>query len=89
MDTISVFDDSHTLGIAGIIAGIIREHRRAEIQAIGSEAVTRAVNALGLATGYLMADDILVTCVPEFSKVLIEDREKTAIKIVVDQFYPR
>lgn len=86
---ITVSANSHTFDVAGAITGLLREHRRAEIQAIGAEAVHRAVKALSVATSYLSADDILVTCVPEFSSVLINDRETTAIKIVVDPLYPR
>jgi stage V sporulation protein SpoVS len=36
------------------------------------------------ATGYLKLDGIDVTCVPEFADVTIEDKVRTAIKLVVD-----
>ena len=53
-------------------------------QAIGAGAVNQAVKALVLATGYLREDGINVACVPEFANVMIEDKERTAIKLVVD-----
>jgi stage V sporulation protein S len=84
MDMIRVSANSRTSAVAGAIAGIIREHKHAEVQAIGAGAVNQAVKALVLATGYLKADGIAVTCVPEFANVMIEDKERTAIKLVVD-----
>jgi stage V sporulation protein S len=84
MDMIKVSANSRTSAVAGAIAGIMREHKHAEIQAIGAGAVNQAVKALVLATGYLKEDGIFVTCVPEFANVMIEDKERTAIKLVVD-----
>ena len=69
---------------APAIAGIVREHHRAEVQAIGAGAVNQAMKALILATGYLKNDGIFVTCVPEFADVNIENKVKTAIKLVVE-----
>src|SRR3989304_8701976 len=84
MDIIKVSANSRTSAVAGAIAGVIREHKRAEVQAIGAGAVTQAVKALVLATGYLKNDEIYVVCVPEFVDVEIEDKVRTAIRLVVD-----
>lgn len=84
MDKIKVSTNSRTAAVAGAIAGIVREHHRAEVQAIGAGAVNQAVKALILATGYLRNDGIFVTCVPEFADVTIEDKVKTAIKLVIE-----
>ena len=84
MDLIKVSADSRTSAVAGAIAGIIREHKHAEMQAIGAGAVNQAVKALVLATGYLRNDGINISCVPEFAEVTIEDNVKTAVKLVVD-----
>ena len=84
MDIIKVSANSRTSAVAGAIAGIIREHKHAEVQAIGAGAVNQAVKALVLATGYLKLDGINITCVPEFANVMIEEKERTAIKFVVD-----
>jgi len=65
-------------------AGVIREHKRAEVQAIGAGAVNQAVKAWALATGYLKLDGIEVVCVPEFVEVTIEDKVRTAIKFVIE-----
>ena len=84
MDTIKVSANSRTAAVAGAIAGVIREHKHAEVQAIGAGAVNQAVKALALATGYLKNDGINVICVPEFADVTIADKIRTAIRIVVD-----
>lgn len=84
MDMIKVSANSRTSAVAGAIAGIVREHHRAEVQAIGAGAVNQAVKALVLATGYLRDDGIFVTCVPEFADVTIEDKVRTAIKLVIE-----
>jgi stage V sporulation protein S len=84
MELIKVSANSRTSAVAGAIAGIIRERKHAEIQAIGAGAVNQAVKALVLATGYLRNDGIQVSCVPEFADVSIEDKMKTAIKLVID-----
>lgn len=84
MDTIKVSANSRTSAVAGAIAGVVREHHRAVVQAIGAGAVNQAVKALVLATGYLENDGIHVTCVPEFADVTIEDKVRTAIKLVIE-----
>ena len=84
MELIKVSSTSRTSAVAGAIAGVIREHKHAEVQAIGAGAVNQAVKALVLATVYLKDDGISITCVPEFADVTIKDKVRTAIKLVVD-----
>ena len=84
MDLIKVSATSRTSAVAGAIAGIVREHHRAEVQAIGAGAVNQAVKALVLATSYLKNDGIFVTCVPEFADVTIDEKVRTAIKFVIE-----
>jgi len=84
MDVIKVKANSRTAAVAGAIAGVIREHHRAEVQAIGAGAVNQAVKALVLARGYLAEDGIPVACVPEFVDVDIDGKIRTAIKITVE-----
>ena len=81
---IKVSATSRTSAVAGAIAGVVREHHRAEVQAIGAGAVNQAMKALVLATGYLRNDGIFVSCVPEFADVTIEDKVRTAIKLVIE-----
>jgi stage V sporulation protein S len=84
MNMIKVSAMSRTAAVAGAIAGVVREHHRAEVQAIGAGAVNQAMKALILATGYLRLDGIHVSCVPEFAEVTIEDKVRTAIKLIIE-----
>jgi stage V sporulation protein S len=84
MDIIRVSATSRSSAVAGAIAGVIREHKRAEVQAIGAGAVNQAIKALILATGYLKGDGIEIVAIPEFVNVEIEDKIRTAIKLVVE-----
>ncbi len=85
MDIIKVSARSRTSAVAGAIAGVFREHGRAEVQAIGAGSVNQSVKALILATSYLKErDEINIACVPEFVDVEIGDSIRTAIKFVVE-----
>ena len=84
MDVIKVSANSRTSAVAGAIAGVIRENKHAEVQAIGAGAVNQAMKALVLAISYLKEDGIQVYCIPEFTDVTIEDKVRTAIKLVVE-----
>jgi stage V sporulation protein S len=84
MNLIKVASSSRTAAVAGAIAGVVREFKRAEVQAIGAGAVNQAIKAVVLATGYLAEDGIDVVCIPEFVDVEIEDKVRTAIKLVVE-----
>lgn len=84
MDVIKVKANSRTAAVAGAIAGVMREHKHADVQAIGAGAVNQAVKALILAKGYLAEDGMDIFCVPEFVDVEIDGKVRTAIKIVVD-----
>jgi stage V sporulation protein S len=85
MDIIKVSGSSRTSAVAGAIAGVFREHKRAEIQAIGAIAVNQAVKALALAKGYLKEDGYEVIFMPEFVDVEIDGKIRTAIKFTVEQ----
>jgi stage V sporulation protein S len=62
----------------------MREHKHAEVQAIGAGAVNQSVKALVLAKGYLAEDGMVVNFTAEFVDVTIEDKVRTAIKFIVD-----
>jgi stage V sporulation protein S len=84
MTIIKVSAGSRTSAVAGAIAGVVRDHNRAEVQAIGAGAVNQAVKAVAIARGYLQEDGIDVVCLPEFTSVDIEGKERTALRLVVE-----
>ena len=84
MDIIKVSGTSRTSAVAGAIAGVFRENKRAEVQAIGAIAVNQAVKALALAKNYLKEDGYNVIFIPEFVDVTIDEKIRTAIKFTVE-----
>ena len=64
MDIIRVRAVSRTAAVAGAIAGIFRDMKHAEVQAIGAGAVNQAVKALVLAKNFLSLDGIDVVFTP-------------------------
>ncbi|MFC2015820.1 stage V sporulation protein S [Chloroflexota bacterium] len=83
-DIIRVAAKSRSTAVAGAIAGVTREHGRAEVQAIGAGAVNQAVKAVAIARGFLALDGIDVVCIPTFSDVEIGGQERTAIRLSVE-----
>ncbi|MBI9044472.1 MAG: stage V sporulation protein S [Anaerolineaceae bacterium] len=84
MNIIKVKATSRTAAVAGAIAGVMREHNHAEVQAIGAGAVNQSVKALVLAKGYLEEDGIHIYIIPEFVDVDIDGKIRTAVKLVVE-----
>jgi stage V sporulation protein S len=84
MEIIKVAAKSRSTAVAGAIAGVIREGKRAEAQAIGAGAVNQAVKAVAIARSYLALDGIDVICIPAFTEVDIDGQERTAIKLIVE-----
>lgn len=84
MNVIKVSARSRTAAVAGAIAGVIRESKRAEVQAIGAGAVNQAIKAIVIAKGYLAEEGVHVLCDPSFVDVEIDTQERTAVRIVVE-----
>lgn len=70
--------------MAGAIAGVVREHGCAVVQAIGAGAVNQAVKASAIARGYLLLDGINVVVIPSFGTVDIDGVEKTTVKLTIE-----
>jgi stage V sporulation protein S len=83
-EIIKVSAKSRSTAVAGAIAGVIRERRYAEVQAIGAGAVNQAVKALAIARGYLDRDSIDIVFTPYFTEVNIDGQERTAVRFSVE-----
>ncbi|MEM9775553.1 MAG: stage V sporulation protein S [Chloroflexota bacterium] len=83
MSIIKVSAKSRTASVAGAIAGVIREHGRAEVQAIGAGAVNQAIKAVAIANGYLEEEGTSIACIPEFVDIEIDNHERTALRMQV------
>lgn len=83
-DVLKVSARSRPSAVAGAIAGVVRESGRAEVQAIGAGATNQAVKAVAIARDYLRETDIDAICLPAFIDVMIEDENRTAIRLIVE-----
>lgn len=83
-DIIRVSAKSRSPAVAGAIAGVVREHGRADLQAIGAGAVNQAVKAIAIARGFLLLDGLDVVSIPSFIDVEIDSLERTAIRFSVE-----
>ena len=75
---------SRPSAVAGAIAGVVRESGRAEVQAIGAGATNQAVKAVAIARDYLRETGIDAVCLPAFIDVMIDNEDRTAIRLVVE-----
>ena len=72
-------------GVAGAIAGVIREKKMVEVQAVGAGAANQAVKAIAIARGYLAPIGVDLVCIPAFANILIDGEERTAIKLICEE----
>jgi stage V sporulation protein S len=84
MEVIKVSAHSRSTAVAGAIAGVMRDHKHAEVQAIGASAVNQAVKAIAIARNYLALDGMQIVCLPEFVEIDIEGQERTAVKLIIE-----
>ena len=83
-DPIKVAATSRSTAVAGAIAGTMRDHGEAEVQAIGAGAVNQAAKALAIAHGYLLGDNIDLVCIPQFVELEIDGQERTGVRFRVE-----
>jgi len=85
MEILKVSSRSAPNSVAGAVASVIRESSAVEIQAVGAGAINQAVKAIAIARGYLAPIGIDLICVPAFASVMIDDAERTAIKLICEK----
>ncbi|HHT72610.1 MAG TPA: stage V sporulation protein S [Firmicutes bacterium] len=84
MDVLKVSAKSVPNAVAGALAGVLREKGRAEIQAIGAGALNQAVKAVAIARGFVAPSGVDLVCIPAFTDIVIDNEERTAIKLIVE-----
>ncbi|MEF9951207.1 MAG: stage V sporulation protein S [Clostridium sp.] len=85
MEILKVSSKSNPNSVAGALAGSVREHGGAEIQAIGAAAINQAVKAIAIARGFLAPTGSNLVCIPAFTEILIDNEQKTGIKFIVSE----
>ncbi|NCD08223.1 MAG: stage V sporulation protein S [Negativicutes bacterium] len=84
MDVLKVSAKSNPNSVAGALAGVLREHGRAEMQAIGAGALNQAIKAIAIARGFVAPSGMDLVCIPAFIEIEIEGGQRTAIKLLVE-----
>ena len=84
MDVLKVSAKSNPNSVAGALAGVLREHGRAEMQAIGAGALNQAIKAVAIARGFVAPSGMDLICIPSFIEIEIEGGQRTAIKLLVE-----
>ena len=86
MNIIKVSSKSISQKVAGSIASSFREgSNQVEVQTVGAGAVNQAIKAISIARGFLAPLGMNLVCTPAFYDVVIDGKEKTAIKLVVEK----
>ncbi|MBQ4120789.1 MAG: stage V sporulation protein S [Clostridia bacterium] len=83
MELLKVSAKSNPNMVAGAIAGITRENKEVELQAIGAGSVNQAIKAIAVARAFLEEDGIAIACIPGFAEITVEDEARTAIRFTV------
>ena len=84
MEIIKVSSKSNPNSVAGALANALREKQSVEMQAIGAGALNQAIKAIAIARGFVAPSGKNLICIPAFSNILIDNEEKTAIKLIVE-----
>ena len=84
MEIIKVSSKSNPNSVAGALANTLREKDTIEMQAIGAGALNQAIKAIAIARGFVAPSGKNLKCIPAFSNILIDNEEKTAIKLIVE-----
>ena len=85
MDVIKVSCKCISQKVAGSIANSFREGVNVvEILTVGAGAVNQAIKAISIARGYVAPLGYNLVCTPAFYDVIIDGKEKTAIKLLVE-----
>lgn len=70
--------------VAGAIAGIVRERKPIEMQAIGAGAVNQAIKGVAIARGFVAPSGIDLIVTPAFDDIEIDGEARTVIKLIVE-----
>ena len=85
MDIIKVSSKSVSQKVAGSIANSFREGKKTiEAQTVGAGAVNQAIKAISIARGFVAPLGFNLICTPAFYDVMIDGKEKTAIRLIVE-----
>ena len=66
MEILKVSSHSSPNSVAGAIAGVIREQKAVEVQAVGAGAANQAIKAIAIARGYVAPSGADLVCICQY-----------------------
>ncbi len=84
MDILKISSKSSPNSVAGAIAGLIKENKTVQMQAIGAGAINQAVKSVAVARSFIAPQGLELFCVPSFTSVEIDGSLKTGVKFLVE-----
>ena len=82
-NVLKVSSKSNPNSVAGAIAGVLPEKGNTKIQVIGAGALNQAIKAIAIARGFVAPSGVNLVFVPAFTDVLINNENRTAIKLII------
>ena len=82
-EVLKISTKSNPNSVAGALTGLLKEYDRVELQAVGAGAVNQAVKAIAISRGFVAPLGIELYCIPAFEGIMIDDEERTAIRLIV------
>ena len=82
---IKVASSSNVSRVAGAISNILREQNSLEVATVGAGALNQSIQALAIARGFLIPSGIDFTIIPSFKEIIIDGKEKTAMKLKIER----
>lgn len=83
MELLKVSANSKPNLVAGALVHMLKEQKTVKIQVIGAAALNQAIKAVAIARGYVAPSGKEVFLIPSFFDVMLEDENKTAIRLDV------
>ena len=85
MEVLKVSSKPKPSSVAGALANAFRERPTVEIQAVGAGSLNQAIKAIAIARGFLVSSGIDIVVIPSFKEVMVNNNEKTAIKLRIEK----
>ena len=84
MEVLKISSKSNPNSVAGAIAGMVKDSRKAEMQSIWAGALNQAVKEVAIARGFVAPSGVDLVCIPAFADVQVEGEDRTGIRLIVE-----
>ena len=85
LQQIKVASSSNVSNVAGAISNIMRNQSYLEVSTVGAGSLNQAIKAIAIARGFLTPSGIEIYVIPSFKEIMIDGKEKTAMKLRIEK----